>query len=85
MSPRKAYKSIFSLLIAISLFFYLQRYDKSLIYTIYEGLLTNRKLFEQIGNPILNKIKIQENISEKGVLKKCVPLQRNFEQLSFLY
>lgn len=55
------------------------------MYNIYEGLLTNRKLFEQIGNPILNKIKIQENISEKGVLKKCVPLQRNFEQLSFLY
>lgn len=64
----------------------MQKYDKSLIYTIViKKFLTNLKLFEQIEKPILNKRKIQENILEKAQNKNSVPLQRNLKLEYFIY
>lgn len=64
----------------------MQKYDKSLIYTIViKKFLTNLKLFEQIEKPILNKRKIQENILEKAQKKNSVPLQRNLKLEYFIY
>ena len=64
----------------------MQKYDKSLIYTIViKKFLTNLKLFEQIEKPILNKRKIQENILEKAQKKNSVPLQCNLKLEYFIY
>lgn len=63
----------------------MQKYDKSLIYILFiQVFLTNKKGFEQIENPILNKRKIIENILEKALLEKSLPLQRNLKLISNL-
>lgn len=65
--------------------FMMQKYDKSLIYILFiQVFLTNKKGFEQIENPILNKRKIIENILEKALLEKSLPLQRNLKLISNL-